>query len=189
MIDLSRKKSDMTFRFPTFLDELEARTRISDSLLRVSRGVDRKDWQLVLSAYLEEGTDHHGFVHGSVARDVVPALRVRHESVEHSSHFTGNIAYKFLSATDARVESYGLVMHREQPGADGSVRRLQVAARYVDKFVKSGDDWLIAERVVVWGDVVTTYSGPGFDPPSGHVVQRRDGHDLVEEQEAMDLAP
>jgi hypothetical protein len=55
--------------------------------------------------------------------------------------------------------------------------------------VKSGDDWLIAERVVVWGDVVTTYAVAGFDPPSGHVVQRRDGNDLLEQQEAMDLAP
>jgi hypothetical protein len=113
----------MTFRFPTFLDELEARTRIYDSLLRVSRGVDRKDWRLVLSAYLEDGTDDHGFVQGSLARNVVPELKVRHEVVEHSSHFTCNIAYNFHSATRARVESYGLVMHREQPGADGSVRR------------------------------------------------------------------
>lgn len=179
----------MTFRFPTFLDELEARTRIYDSLVRVSRGVDRKDWQLLLSAYTEEATDNHGFAHGSVARNVVPELKVRHEGVEHSAHLTGNIAYKFLSATNARVESYGLVMHREQPGADGRVRRLQVAARYVDRFVKSGDDWLIAERVVVLGDIVTIDADSGFDPPSGYVVQRRDGNDLLEQQEAMDPAP
>lgn len=175
----------MSSPFPTFLDELHARTRIHDTLLRFCRGVDRKDWPLLLSAFHDDATDDHGWVAGNPARHLVPGLQARHETVEHSAHLVSNVAYDFLSRTEARVESYGTVTQRARPDASGAVARTQAAVRYLDLFqTRNGGDWLIAERVLVWGDLIVTSSTAGFEPPPGFVVQRRDGQDPLEQMEA-----
>ena len=43
--------------FDSFLDELEARTEIADTLKRFVRGIDRKDWALALSTYHADAID------------------------------------------------------------------------------------------------------------------------------------
>jgi hypothetical protein len=178
----------MTSHFPTLLEELEARTRIHDTLLRFCRGIDRKDWPLLLSAFHDDATDDHGWVSGNPRRDLVPALQGRHEDVEHSAHVLGNIAYDFSSSTEALVESYGTVVQRGQPGPDGSVMRTQATVRYLDLFQRrDGGDWLIADRTVVYGDMIVTSSTSTFDPPSTFVVQRRDGRDPLELRETERL--
>ncbi|WP_412516797.1 nuclear transport factor 2 family protein [Actinomadura madurae] len=175
----------MTSRFPTFLDELEARTRIHDTLLRFCRGIDRKDWRLLLSAFHEDAVDDHGWVAGNPRRDLVPGLQARHETVEHSAHVLTNVAYTFLSSTDARVESYVTVAQRERPGSAGQVRRTQALVRYVDLFQRRDDGaWLIADRTLVYGDMIVAADGSPFDPPAAFTVQRRDGNDPLEQQNA-----
>jgi hypothetical protein len=178
----------MPSHFPTVLEELEATARIHDTLLRFCRGIDRKDWPLLLSAFHDDATDDHGWVTGNPRRDLVPGLQARHETVEHSAHVLSNIAYDFSSSTEAMVESYGTVVQREQPGPDGSVKRTQAMARYLDLFQRrEGGDWLIADRTVVYGDMVVTSSTAAFDPPSTFAVQRRDGNDPLELREAERL--
>jgi hypothetical protein len=168
--------------FESFLDEAEARTRIQDTLLRFCRGVDRKDWDMLLSAFHEDASDDHGWVSGSPSRDLVPALRERHRDVEHSSHMITNVSCDFLSANNARVESYGLVSQRSAPDDSGKVRRMQATVRYVDHLERRGrgEDWLIATRVLVYGDSVVTVLDAPFTPAPGSVVQRRDGSDPLE---------
>jgi hypothetical protein len=178
-------RSSVTSHFPTFLDELEARTRIHDALLRFCRGIDRKDWDLLLSAFHEDAVDDHGWVAGSPRRDLVPGLQARHETVEHSAHVLTNVAYTFLSSTEARVESYVTVAQRERPDPEGQVRRMQALVRYIDLFQRRNDgDWLIAYRTLVYGDMIVTSSTAQFDPPATFTVQRRDGNDPLEQAEA-----
>lgn len=176
----------MTSHFAAFLDELEARTRIHDTLLRFCRGIDRKDWKLLLSAFHEDAVDNHGWISGSPRHDLVPALQARHGTVEHSAHVLTNVAYTFLSATEARVESYATVTQRESD-AQGQTKRMQALVRYIDLFQRrDSGEWLIADRTLVYGDVIVTSSGLPFDPPATFVVQRRDGNDPLEQREASD---
>jgi hypothetical protein len=176
----------MTSHFPAILDELEARTRIHDTLLRFCRGIDRKDWELLLSSFHEDAVDDHGWVTGNPRRDLVPGLQARHETVEHSAHVLTNVACTFLSPTEARVESYVTVAQREQADAQGQVKRTQALVRYIDLFQRRDDgDWLIADRTLVYGDMVVTSAGSPFDPPATFTVQRRGGNDPLEQREAL----
>jgi len=173
-------------QFPAFADELEARTRIYDTLMRFCRGVDRKDWRLLASAFHEDATADHGWVVGNAHKELVPGMMKRHEDIDHSAHLLGNIACEFSSPTAAAVESYLVVMQRDRPDANGFVRRIQGALRYVDRFEKrDGAGWLIADRVLVWGDVVATSDRAGSEVPPGATEQRRDGRDPVEQPRAQ----
>jgi hypothetical protein len=50
--------------FPTFLEELEARTAIEDCLKRFARAVDRQDWKAARQVYHDGAFDDHGFFMG-----------------------------------------------------------------------------------------------------------------------------
>ena len=50
--------------FGSFLEELEARSAIEDSLKRFARAVDRQDWKLARELYHEDAFDDHGFFKG-----------------------------------------------------------------------------------------------------------------------------
>ena len=50
--------------FASFLEELEARTAIEDSLKRFARAVDRQDCKLARELYHDDAFDDHGFFKG-----------------------------------------------------------------------------------------------------------------------------
>ena len=65
----------MTGVFDSFVDGLEARTRIGDRLLSFCGGVDRDDWELAASAFHADAVDHHGWYTGNAIDGLIPALR------------------------------------------------------------------------------------------------------------------
>jgi hypothetical protein len=170
--------------FASSADELLARTRIQETLLRFCRGIDRKNWSLLLSAFHPDATDDHGWVKGRAHEVLVPALQSRHETVAHSAHYLTNVSITFVSTTVASVESYVLVEQR-QAGPDGvGAERTMAAVRYVDRLELRDADWLIASRVLVYGDMLTVSNEATFALPDVFTQQRRDGSDPITTQES-----
>jgi hypothetical protein len=140
--------------------QLIARAEIYDALMRYLRGCDRKDMDLVRSAYFPDANHNHGDVNGTVEELVAwiasPTGGMHHlmavngrevERIPQVMHFIGNIAYEFASDTVAIVESYALTLQIEQH-EDGSQTFQEIGLRYVDRFEKRDGEWRIADRVV-----------------------------------------
>lgn len=140
--------------------QLIARAEIYDALMRYLRGCDRKDPDLIRSAYHPDAHHNHGDVNGSV-EDLItwiesPTGGMHHlmtvngeevERIPQVMHFIGNLAYEFASDDLAIVESYALTLQVEQ-FEDGSQTFVEIGLRYVDRFEKRDGEWRIADRIV-----------------------------------------
>ena len=75
-------------------------------------------------------------------------------------HFNTNVLIEFESRERAFVETYVLVLQRF---AD---RRVTASARYLDVFKKIKNEWRVAHRTLVFGDMVpdTATEPPKFPP-------------------------
>lgn len=129
------------------LDELLASEAIRDCLFRYCRGIDRIDEAALTSAYWPDGTDNHGPYQGSAQGFIQWAMKVL-PHVERGIHQIHNILIEFRE-DGAAVESYFSAFQR-QPDAEGKMQQLDMKGRYLDWFVKRGDEWRILNRVVVF---------------------------------------
>ena len=141
---------------PVSLDQLQDildREAIRDCLYRYCRGIDRADEAALRSAYWPDGTDQHGPYKGSASGFIDWAIKaLRH--AERNIHQIHNILIEFKTG-GAQVESYFSAFQR-QPDAAGDMVELDMKGRYLDWFVKRGDEWRILNRVVVFDWVVST---------------------------------
>jgi len=157
------------------IDELVARSEISDSLCRYARGVDRRDWPAVRACYHDDATDEHGSFSGS-ADGFIDWVSTRHAALPFSMHFLGNCLIEFLDDTTAAVETYFIAMQRRE--TDGEPTDHEVFGRYVDRFEKRDGEWRVATRRVV-------YDSTRAQPATHHMrklvgaLGRRDGDDPV----------
>lgn len=129
------------------LNELVAREEIRDCLFRYCRGIDRADEAALSSAYWPDGTDHHGPYQGSAAGFVKWAMKTL-PYIERGIHQIHNILIEFRDG-GAAVESYFSAFQR-QPDSMGNIQQLDMKGRYLDWFVKRGNEWRILNRVVVF---------------------------------------
>ncbi len=156
--------------FPSFLEELEARTAIEDCLKRFARAVDRQDWSLARTLYHEGAFDDHGFFKGPPDA-LLAHIATLHAHQDHSMHFNTNVLIEFLAKDRAFVETYVLVLQRYRAGAPNApagsegLRNL-ASARYLDRFEKRDGEWRVAHRTVVFGDLAAepVKEAPGFPP-------------------------
>jgi hypothetical protein len=173
--------------FATFLEEIEARTRIEDALKRYCRGIDRNDYELAASAYHQGATDRHGSANGT-AEEFLASSRRRHDGMEHSLHVITNVQIDFTSTRAAVVECYLLSYQRFAASAtviDGAGRpvagphgaRTLRLARYLDEFEEREGDWRIVARAAVYGDEFVTPVVDEVRFPDGYAVQRMDDGD------------
>jgi hypothetical protein len=152
------------FEFDSFLDELEARTRILDALHRYNRGIDRGD-----HAYCREVAYHNGATddHGAGPEPVDQFLATsatRHASLRHNQHTLANTIIDFFSAEVAFVESYLIAVEwydetynfalRNIPDPGRAGARITSYCRYADIFERRDGRWAIIERVTIFGDMV-----------------------------------
>jgi ketosteroid isomerase-like protein len=152
--------------FPTFLEELEARTAIEDALKRFARAVDRQDWALARTLYHDDAFDDHGFFKG--APDAFLAhIRGLHAEQEHSMHFNTNMLIEFGAIDRAFVETYVLVLQRFTDGV-----RKTASARYLDRFEKRNGEWRVAHRTLVFGDLVAEPMTEALRFPPEFTVQK-----------------
>jgi hypothetical protein len=158
------------------IEVLLAEREIRMCLLRYARGVDRLDMELVRSCYHPDATDSHGSFSGTVD-EFVPWVERVLRRYDVTMHFLGNPLVELVDADHARVETYGMAMHRAAGGPPE--RNLVTGFRFLDRFVRIDGEWRIAARVAVteWSRV--DREADWWPIPDGMLQGRRDRTDPV----------
>jgi hypothetical protein len=125
--------------------DLQARAEIAEVLHRYCTGVDRKDFDLMRSAYHDDAYDDHGLYKGDVD-GLIAWVSERHEAIEQSMHFLGNSTIE-RDGDRAFAETYCVLYQRT---AGPAPRRLTVGCRYLDHFERRDGTWRIASHVVAY---------------------------------------
>lgn len=174
------------------LERIADRMEINDQLMRYSRGVDRKDWDLMRSVYHDGAYDNHGIFSGS-AIDFVEFTRMRHETVLMSMHHLPNVLIEFLGPDSALVETYILAwqslsaqnndmrvaMSQQGDTSDRPIEMIMVS-RYIDHFERKLGRWGIQERHVVYESAMRiTPDATGPDVGGMMEMGRRDDQDML----------
>lgn len=145
--------------------QLLDRAEIYDVLMRYLRGVDRRDMDLVRSAYHPDATQTNPYLKpGEVGtvEDLIQLMTANAVHIPMSMHLLGNIVYEFAGDELAIVESY-LIAYQTHRGADGVDGFRQTGSRYLDRFEKRNGDWLIAKRVLPINFIRP--DEPAYNPP------------------------
>ena len=143
------------------VEELLAHSQIHAVLVAYCQGVDRKEWDQVLSCYHDDAYEAHGQFNGS-PEGFVDWLKTNHEHVRSSMHVLSNVSIHITNDDPrlARVESYCLSNKTVasakddtffgEGGAEETLRRT-VAVRYIDTFEdRPGVGWRILARRVAF---------------------------------------
>lgn len=156
----------------------EDRDEIIEVLNRYCRGVDRRNWELMRSAFHADAVDEHGEVNGSVD-DLVEYTRKRHERILQSMHAITNVSIVVAAADKAWVECYCTVHQTMSRRDDRPPAHLSIGCRYVDLFERRGE-WRIARRHVRYEWVYSVGVERDFLPTSPELRRSgRDGDDIV----------
>lgn len=129
-------------RLATVADKAE----IVQCIVRVARGEDRRDEQLIGSGFAPDAIIDMGVFRGSYPEYigwVVPG----DPSLPVTSHALGQ-SYIELDGEAARVETYVTSYHRVDTGDEH--RDTVIGGRYLDVLAKRGDVWLIVERTLLY---------------------------------------
>jgi hypothetical protein len=153
------------------LEEVIARLEITDVLHRYCRAVDRRDPDLLRSAYHPDATDDHGVYAGPVEGLVEFMLG---DGLEMIHHAISNIVIE-RDGDVARVECYLDAVHRRVDDT-GSWDEL-LKARYLDRFERRDGEWRVAHRIVVLERAYTTVAIGGKRAGTATTWGRRDGAD------------
>jgi ketosteroid isomerase-like protein len=152
---------------------LEDRAAIHDAMMRYLRGVDRKDWDLIRSAYFPDAIHDHGEYRGDV-EGLIGWIQKWHAIIPQVLHFLGNM-YIELDGDVAVVESYLQTLQDEE--SDAGAKFDWIGSRYLDRFERRNGEWRIAERIVP-----LVYTRPSMEPSStalitNAIMSKRDGED------------
>jgi hypothetical protein len=140
--------------------QIQDRQAIVDCLMRYSRGIDRMDRELLLSAYHEDAIDDHGTFVGNREEfaDYAMGLHARihlshqHCLFNHSCDLDGQVAH---------TETYFMFVGINREGE----MLMTAGGRYLDRFEKRNGRWAIAQRVCV-RDWAPFEERPDFDDPA-----------------------
>ena len=129
------------------LATMVAKDRIRELVLLYSRGINRKDFDLLESLYTADATDSHGRSFYSSIKVFVSRLREVLPVQRGSSLFVCN----HLIAVNGDLgegEVYALSYHF-LPDDSGGWTEHQMRLRYIDKYRQEDGSWLFASRVLV----------------------------------------
>ncbi len=147
---------------------LKDRAAILDCMNRYTRGADRLDRELLLSAYHPDATDDRGaFTGGPEAR--VEWLLAYLVTLGHTSHHISNFTLE-VDGDVAHCESYVITTSVPKDGETVTMG----GARYIDRFERRGGEWKIAHREAVMD---FNFTVPTSDLPSKVLSGRRDATD------------
>jgi hypothetical protein len=146
------------------LERLADRQDILDCLSRFSRGMDRFDRELFLSAFHSDATIAAGvFVGGPVALyDWASAL---HNQGQVATHHNLLNCYVDIEGNTAHTETYYLFVGRNRDETNWIA-----GGRYIDRVERRDAIWRIALRtnVIEWSGIVPTMPLPFADVPDIH---------------------
>lgn len=130
----------------TDLSTIVDREAIRDCLSRVARGEDRRDAELLASAYWPDASDDHGVFVGTFKEYlawVVPGA----PAVILTLHTLGQSLIE-LRGTSALVETHVTAYHRIDMGSEQ--RDVVIGGRYLDRMEKRDLAWRIAKRTMLY---------------------------------------
>jgi 3-phenylpropionate/cinnamic acid dioxygenase small subunit len=118
------------------------RAAIRDVLLHYARGVDRRDLALVRACFTPDCTYEGTLARGTIA-DALASLAERLDRYAGTMHLMGNQLIA-VDGDTATSETSCVAYHRLADGGADFV----TGVRYLDDFVRDGDDWRIHRRAV-----------------------------------------
>lgn len=123
---------------------LEDRAAIHDCMQRYARGMDRRDRELLRSAYHDDAVDDHvGFI-GEVD-DFIDWAFAYHSTQTRYQHYLLNHSVE-LNGGEAHAETYYLFVGTDREPAN----HVTVSGgRYVDRLERRDGRWAIVDRVCV----------------------------------------
>ncbi|MEO3757261.1 nuclear transport factor 2 family protein [Mycobacterium sp. B14F4] len=123
---------------------LTDRAEIIDCLQRYARGMDRRDRELLRSAYHDDAVDDHvGFV-GPV-EDFIDWAFAYHSTQTRYQHYLLNHTAE-LDGDEAHAETYYLFVGTDREPADHLTLS---GGRYVDRLERRDGRWAIVDRVCI----------------------------------------
>jgi hypothetical protein len=134
----------------TAAQQLWARARIEDLVLRRGRAADAKDPDRILRCHVPGSRDEHGIFNGTIEQ-FVEYLRDHHYAGHRygpQRHFVSNLIVRFVADDAAEAESLHIAEHRVR--IDTGELDVEIGGRYLDRFRLVGDDWLLESRAVVY---------------------------------------
>jgi hypothetical protein len=158
------------------MQELVDRQKIYECLMRFSRGIDRFDRDMMVSAFHPDAQDDHGAFVGApnglydfaAGLHGIGQYNTQHHITNHSCELDGDTAH---------TESYYLFTGRNRDDKTVWV----ATGRYIDRFEKRKGEWKIAFRycVVEWSGLLPASAIPFSDIPDVHKngVPGRDRND------------
>ena len=161
------------------VDDLLAREEITDVVKALARSTDRLDREQMASCYHPDGTDDHNVFRGTgtaFAQWVVDTL----PHFQATMHFVGPPRIR-LDGARGMVDTYCVAHHVSKPDADGQQADMVLGLRYVDRFERRDDRWLIAARVCAfdWSYTVAFDPARGFGFEAGWTLGARDHTDVT----------
>lgn len=165
------------------LQTLLHKEAIRELLYRYCRAVDRCDWKLLRSCYLEDSFDDHGPVARCTGPEFVEVLKRRVSGSNRimSEHVVSNILIE-LDGDRARTECY----FRTTIANDGESLQLS-GGRYIDLVELHAGDWYFKQRITVreWNLVTDSDAADNVRTASDGWFQGR--HDRDDVAYATDL--
>lgn len=129
------------------LATVSAKEEIRELVLLYSRGINRKDYELLQSLYTADATDSHGRSYFPTVKAFISRLREVLPAQRCSSLFVCNHLIT-VSGDLGEGEVYALSYHFLPDGA-GSWTEHQMRLRYVDRYRKEAGRWRFASRRLV----------------------------------------
>jgi hypothetical protein len=154
------------------LEELLVKDEVRDAMARYARGIDRRDEELVKSAYHEDSWDDHGWGLSASGPEIASKVRPGGGFPPWSTtqHFLGQHLIEVDPDLDhATSEVYfQAIMRHEDP--DGVSWDMASVGRYLDQWERRDGELRIARRAVVYDygrtDANRTpWPGPDHDVP------------------------
>jgi len=168
--DPTRDPDTLALSEITALRRLLDRQAITECVHRYARGLDRRDVDLLRSAYHPDAVEDHGQYVGGLDGLIDYLMDVHEPFAGYQRHITTQNVD--IDGDEAHAESYFISVIR----IEGSSKLRLTAGRYNDRLERRDAEWRIAERVVVleWYGAA---EGGGIDP-SIQVAPRLDGDDV-----------
>ncbi len=163
------------------------RFAIQAALARYARGIDRRDWDILRSAYHPDAVIDQGDFKGGVD-GLIAFIEPRHRLVAQSAHLLTNCLIEFDSDDGALAETYYLAYLRA-PGPDsaGGLIETRALGRYVDRFERRAGDWRIARRTVVFEHIRVAPAPPSTASSAWPAPRRNSDDPLLVERRRLGL--